>query len=117
MDIGALSGLQPGEIGAVCVGALLFGIAYNAFTAWFNRSGQGEGYTAFLVVGGVLVTLAFAAILIGVTNALWVLAVFGCTGLPMVIGDVHRYTQQRKQATEELRAALLDVSSNNDHKT
>lgn len=111
-----LIGLNLGTIGAVVGASLLFGIAYNWFVSWLNSSGRGEGYTSFLVVGGVLITLALASFLIGSHNALLVLAVFACTGLPMVIGDVYRYTEARREARMELEIALREIAHDNTSK-
>lgn len=103
------TGIQPGIIGAVLSAAFIYGLAYNAFVAWLNRTGRGEGYTSILVVAGTLVTLAFASILIGLLHTLLVLLVFVATGLPMVLGDLYRYTEARRKAREQLAATLREI--------
>ncbi len=111
---GELTGIDSGTIGAVAAIGLLFGIAYNTFVAWLNHTGRGEGYTAFLVVGGVLVTLALAGLLIGLAHTLLVILIFICTGLPMIAGDVYRYTEARRQARADLAATLREVANDPD---
>lgn len=108
---GELSGLDLGTMGAVAGAGLLFGIAYNALVAWLNRTGRGEGYTSFLVVGGVLVTIALSSLLIGLAHTLIIILIFICTGLPMIIGDVYRYTEARRRASAELAATLREVAN------
>ncbi|MCL4867827.1 MAG: hypothetical protein KJ063_02565 [Anaerolineae bacterium] len=114
MHNGAQSGPNPGEITIIIlVVAFVFGIAYNGFVAWLEKSGRDDGYTAFLVVGGVLTTLALAIPLIGLQPVLVVLLLFGCTGLPMIIGSVYRHTETRRIARENLQATLQEFSNGN----
>lgn len=51
-EIGATFGLIP-----VGIGLLVFGVIYNLVVGWMERNGYDEGYTAIMVVVGVLVTL------------------------------------------------------------
>lgn len=54
-----------GELGMVAgvYGALfVVGFLYNALVGWLERRGYDEGYTAVLVVVGVLITLAGIAV-------------------------------------------------------
>lgn len=115
MEIWEVAGHHPGTIGTVLGGSLLFGVAYNAFVAHLNQRDISQGYTALLVVGGVLATLAFTAVLIGLSAALWVLAVFGCTGAPMVIGDIYRHVQRRQADESRLRATLREIGGQDDN--
>lgn len=75
---------------------VLFGIGYNALTEWMERNGRGEGYTAFLVVGGVLATTGGVAIL-DPNAALKMLICFAGSGTPMLVGSVMRYVRAREQ--------------------
>lgn len=89
--------------GAVWVGLFLFGWLYNWAVAALQASGRERGATAWLVVGGVLVTLAGAGLIVGFETTWVVLLLFGASGLPMIIGAWKRYTDERK--AEEARRA------------
>lgn len=86
------------------LGLAVFGVAYNALTAWLERNARHEGYTALLVVGGVFITVAASALVIGLQSALVVGAGFVCSGTPMIIGSVHRHVMMRERERETLRA-------------
>jgi len=86
---------------AVCAALITFGIGYDALVRWLERKVPDHGYNAFLVAGGTLVTLIGAAFLIGPQNALLTLACFVASGLPMIIGSVHRSVRQRAQEREQ----------------
>ena len=102
-----------GQMLAVLVGLLLFGVFYNAFVEYLERSGRDRGYTAFLVVGGTLVTVAGSAVVIGVTAAGFVLLCFAASGLPMVIGSGWRHVQARAAEEDELRRAARELLNGN----
>lgn len=57
-------------------------------------------------MGGVLITLALCIPLIGWYAAGVVLAVFGATGLPMVLGSMWRQLGTVAKSKEELRKVL-----------
>jgi uncharacterized membrane protein len=87
-----------------------FGAVYNQLVAWLENQEGEEGYTAFLVVGGTLVTLAGAAVLVGLEAALVVLACFAASGTPMVLGSAWRYIQERQKDRDlavEITAEIL----------
>lgn len=89
---------------------LVFGIVYNALVARLERSGHDRGFTAFLVVGGVAVTLAAATWLVGLQPVMWLLACFAASGLPMVVGSWARYSrarQKNEQATINLAKEMV----------
>ena len=91
-----------GWITALYLGLLLFGIVFNAITAWADRKGYMEGYTAFFVAGGAFVTLAATAIL----SPLYMLLTLGCftaSGLPMILGSVWRHIEKRERSKQSLR--------------
>lgn len=95
---------------------LIFGLGYDAVVSWLERSGHDQGYTAFLVVGGVSVTLLLGMALIGQGAALWMFVMFAATGLFMVLGSWSRSSLKRK-ADEEgakriAREALDDQAVN-----
>lgn len=85
--------------GMVFLLLVVFGIGYNALV---NRLGQRkEGYTSFLVVGGVLLTLTGSAFVIGLENTLMVLALFVASGVPMIIGEITRVIRARNKIYSE----------------
>ena len=101
-------------------GLAVFGRAYDRFVTGLEESGHDEGYTALLVVAGVLVTLLGAALLrvvvlrmYGMTwdqsMALAVLlfacdfAAFAASGVSMVWGSWQRYSRKRQNGQNEMR--------------
>jgi hypothetical protein len=103
--------MQTGELFPVVVVALLtFGVGYNWLVGWLEDQEYDHGYTAFLVIGGTLVTLAGASLLVGRDATLLVLACFVASGTPMTVGSVWRYMRrrdaERRQLTDEIRRAL-----------
>jgi len=99
MQIGSVSGWVWAVVG---MGLLLFGIGYNWPVAWLEAQGYDEGYTALLVVGGVLVTLGGVALVDWQAAAL-TLAAFMLSGTPMVLGGWWRHVRARKHAQDALR--------------
>jgi hypothetical protein len=89
-----------GKALAVYGGLAVFGAAYNALTGWVERRGFDEGYTSDLVIGGVLVTVAGTAPLVGIRRAAFVLGAFVASGLPMIIGARVRYRKAREMERE-----------------
>jgi hypothetical protein len=76
-----------------------------------EKHGHDRGYTALLVVGGNLITVAAAAILIGVETAQTVIFCFAASGLPMIIGSARRYMLERKQEEEIARQVAIALNS------
>jgi len=93
---------QFGSIVAVYGFLFLFGFLYNRLVEWLERNNYDEGYTAFLVVGGVAVTLAGLALL-NWQAALVALGAFACSGFWMVIGSCQRHVLARRAAQKRLR--------------
>lgn len=87
-------------IGAILAGLFFFGLAYNALVQVLGD--RKDGYTAFLVVAGVLVTLCGLA-LVSWEYALLALSLFAASGAPMILGDIYRSIQRRDKALEALR--------------
>ena len=85
---------------AVLLGLGWFGAAYAAFV--YRLGDRQEGYTALLVVGGVLVTLIGVAI-VDLSAAIMCLLAFAASGTPMIVGSIYRYVQLRDQARERMR--------------
>ncbi len=95
--------MNAGRIG-VLFGLFFFGVAYNALVTWLGP--RKEGYTAYLVAGGVLVTLAWLGLAYSWEAALWALFCFMASGIPMMAGEAWRHATQRWEAiqAERLRA-------------
>jgi Kef-type K+ transport system membrane component KefB len=89
-----------------------FGLAYNAFVAWLGP--LKEGYTALLVVVGVLVTLLGVA-LIDWRAAVLVGGAFAASGTPMIIGDISRTIKAREK--RERIEMLIKAASDDTEKT
>ena len=81
----------------VLIGLFLFGVAYNAFVGWAQSRGYEEGYTAILVVIGVLVTLAGVAIIDWNAARITTFA-FIASGSPMIAGSIWRHVRRRERA-------------------
>jgi len=90
------------------IGLLLFGIGYNFLVDWLEKHGFEEGYTAILVVGGVLITLLASIPLTGIEAFLTLLVCFSASGFPMVLGSWRRYCDRRKQERELARQEALE---------
>ena len=87
--------MRPELVIAVYAALTVFGILYNALVGWLEREMSDHGYTAFLVVGGVIVTLAGATILIGWQSAFLTGLCFAASGLPMIVGSMWRSLRRR----------------------
>ncbi len=97
IEIGSASGVIR-----VLIGLLIFGVLYNWAVGWLEARGYDEGYTSFLVVVGVLVTLSGVALL-DWHAALLTMVAFVCSGVPMIVGSWWRHVQARRRAQDELR--------------
>jgi len=74
---------------------LAAGYGYNRLVAWLEREGYDEGYTAFLVVGGVGFTLLGVAI-VDWQAALLAFGAFAASGLFMFLGSWQRHAIKRR---------------------
>ena len=97
-------GLNWEVIGLVLISLSLFGTLF-ALLMWVLGHRK-EGYTAFFVVAGVLVTLAGVAV-IDWRAAVLALACFTASGTPMMIGSVAQYIVQREREHAAIRAEAL----------
>jgi len=90
--------------GLIRVAILLFafGFLYNRIVDWMEKNGYDEGYTAFLVVVGTLVTLGGVA-LVDWRAAALALGAFACSGFWMVVGSWWRHVQARRRGQQALR--------------
>lgn len=98
------------------IGALLvFGVAYAYFIRWAKRKGYLEGYTAYAVVLGCVVTVAGAAVAM-----LWSGLISGdqfapvlvalmlsyiASGTPMIVGDMVEHLEARRNEQDSILEA------------
>ncbi len=91
-----------------------FGLLFNRFVER-HQARNGGIYTAFYVAGGVLLTLATAVLVIGLTDALLVAVLFAASGAPMILGSMQRHTDRIHEtnatALDEVRELLHGSSS------
>lgn len=81
-------GIETGTLLLTIGGLLLFGTLYAILINWMRKTGRLEGFTAFMVVGGVLITLILNTAIHHPDPAidlLLELACFAASGLPMII--------------------------------
>lgn len=90
-------GCYPGELAAVYLGLVLFGVGYNWLTERAEHSGLIRGYTSIFVVGGVVITVGAMA-LIDVHFAIMTLIAFAASGTPMIIGEMVRHWKRNRAA-------------------
>lgn len=107
--IGNGIGFGLGSGGGVLIAALAFGVLYNQLIAYLDQSGRARGYTAFLVMGGVFISLAIAGLFIGLEAFLITLLVFALTGGPVAVGSIWRHTEARKREEDETRAMIDEL--------
>lgn len=99
--------LNLGEVSAVFMALVLFGIAYNALVGWLERRGYTEGYLSLIVAFGVAATLGGAAIL-SIPAALLTLGAFVASGTPMIVGSIIRYLRARDEMKRSILAEIGD---------
>lgn len=93
--------LDIGLILAIYIVLGCFGIGFNWLVHRAERRGYLEGYTAFFVAFGVIVTVAAISI-INQQFALITLGAFTASGLPMIAGSTWRYMRAREQAQRSI---------------
>jgi hypothetical protein len=107
-----MTGNTMGVQWALFVGALgvlgLFGQLFNMLVAFLQRHGYDEGFTAFEVVAGTLVTLLVMAVPLwgrpfDAVSLLLLLGGFIASGAPMIGGSWARYAHLRAQSQTALR--------------
>jgi len=89
---------------------VIFGMAYNRLAAYLGRRYGDHGYTAWLVVVGVAVTILGALPQIGLRAGLHLLLAFIASGTPMIAGDVLRHLQDESDVAwlvDEIRNGNL----------
>ena len=93
--------------GLVLAGLVLFGCLYAALVRFMAHRGA-DGQTAWMVVGGVAITLCGATVVVGLECALIMLACFAASGLPMVVEYVWRYESARRADHEAAKRHSKD---------
>jgi hypothetical protein len=88
---------DSGTFWVVFIALAIFGFVYNAGIAYLEKHGYDEGYTALLVVVGVVVTLFAAIPVIGSGNIITLGALFAASGGPMIIGSLYRHAKRRER--------------------
>lgn len=99
-------GIEWDRFGAQLGIALVCGIVYNLVVAHLEKKGYDKGLTSLLVVVGCAFTIGLAGLQIGWT-AMWiVVAFFGATGTPMIVGSLARFVRERAAEIQAVRAAI-----------
>lgn len=94
---------------AVAAVLALFGVGYDRLVEWMEAHGYDDGYTAFLVVGGVLATQAGLAVWFGVELAIKATLLFIASGTPMIIGSMARHGRQRAEDAARVKQELHEL--------
>lgn len=101
------SGVNWLTFGFVLAVLFLFGCFYAVLVRFMAKRGA-DGQTAWMVVGGVAATLFGGVFVVGLWNALLMLACFAASGLPMVIEYVWRYESARRADHEQAKRHSKD---------
>jgi hypothetical protein len=96
------------SFGLVLASLFLFGCLYAGLVRFMARRGA-DGQTAWMVVGGVAVTLCGAIFVIGLENTLLTVACFAASGLPMVVEYVWRFEAARRADHEQATKQAKDM--------
>ena len=78
-----------------------FGYVYNRWVESLERQGHDRGYMSLIVALGCAVTLAAAALIIGLEPVLWTFICFAASGTPMIIGSISRYCRARARQRQQ----------------
>jgi dolichol kinase len=111
-------GIQTGMFLLTIGALLLFGTLYATLINWMRRSGYLEGFTAFMVVGGVIITLILNTAVHHPDPAIDLLielACFAASGLPMIIEAsfldyANRRSQHLNTLTDQTNNEVQDVT-------
>lgn len=101
--IGEQSGINAGGLATLYLGLILFGIGYNGIITWAERHGYLQGYTAFFVVGGTLITIGATVAVIGPLATMIVVGAFIASGTPMIMGSMWRHMQEWEAEANRIR--------------
>lgn len=103
------TGMNWAQFGLVMLGLVVAGSVYAYGTRLSAKHETLQGYTFVFVIGGVVLTLAGAVFLVGLTAALLVGACFVATGLPMIVESIGRHAAERKADREKARRATREL--------
>jgi len=75
---------------------VVFGLLYNLLVEYVqSQLPQQHGVTAWLVAGGVLITLVGLYMLTDMRTFLLAVLCFACSGIPMIAGSMGRFFKKR----------------------
>jgi hypothetical protein len=95
-------------MGVTLSAEVTFGFFYNRWVQKHQAANEGV-YTAFYVTGGTLATVLIASLVIGLHAALLVLAAFGASGLPMILGSMYRHTHRIQSSTADAQSIAREI--------
>jgi hypothetical protein len=96
------------QFGLVLATLFLFGVVYAYLVRWLANSNV-QGQTAYAVVGGVGVTVLVSAVVIGMTNALYLIICFAASGLPMIVEYVNRVHGEHRKDQQSAQQVAKDL--------
>lgn len=83
----------------VLVMLVVFGLLYNLLVEYVQEQlPKQHGVTAWLVAGGVLITLVGLYMLTDLRTFLLAVLCFACSGIPMIAGSMGRFFKKRSAA-------------------
>jgi len=95
---------------AVLGGLLGFGIWYDRLAGRLERHDQAAGYRAILTLGGVTATgMGFVVVVRSVELGVVLMACFCASGLPMIVGEMRRAMDRRREEELELARAAREA--------
>lgn len=113
IQIGCQTGCESALYVITAISLLTFGLCYNLTVGWLEDNGYDQGYTSFLVVIGILITLILIIPIIGLTTFAILTFAFTFSGLPMIIGHIWRHVRERQRSAIEFRK-FLEADANQD---
>jgi hypothetical protein len=90
------------------IGLFLFGVVFAALV--YRSNGKHHGYTAFLVVIGVAVTVGATGPVIGWDRVIFLTLAFAASGISMIAGDIYREIKRRDHAERVWRDNLARLA-------
>ena len=88
----------------------MVGLIYAVIIHVVQRRAPGNPYTSMWVVGGVLICLALAALVLNVREIAIVTGVFAATGLWQIVGSMYRWLDEQRARRDggHIRRSLED---------
>lgn len=102
---------EPGFVVRLALALILEVVCSALYNRWVARhQSANEGvYTAFYMVGGVLLTLAIGVLVVGATATMLMLVLFAASGTPMVLGSMQRHTERIRTTNETAIAEAREL--------